>query len=67
MAEGTPMNKKTKHRVFSLSLRISHPSMTLDEVLAASLSMPECVGSVDPRLSPKAGADMGGVQDRTYA
>ncbi|HEV7776946.1 MAG TPA: hypothetical protein VGO76_08780 [Luteibacter sp.] len=62
------MNKKATLRVFSLSLRVSHPSMKLDQVLARIPIKPERAWSVgDPRLSPRTGVDMGGVQVRTYA
>jgi hypothetical protein len=62
------MSKQTKLRVFSLSLRISHPSMRLDELLGRMPIKPDRSWSVgDPRLSPRTGADMGGVQARTYA
>jgi hypothetical protein len=62
------MNKKSTLRVFSLSLRVSHPSMKLDEVLTRIPIKPERAWSVGaPRLSPRTGADMGGAQARTYA
>jgi len=63
-----PMSKKAKLRVFSLSLRISHPSMKLSDLLVKLPIKPERSWSVgEPRLSPRTGADMGGVQARTYA